>query len=305
MQFRKYHGLGNDYLVIEPETVEATLSEAAIRDICDRHCGVGSDGILFGPLPDTPEAFPDPASSAEALPEFAVRIFNPDGSEAEKSGNGLRIFARHLHDTGRVSPAQAFLVRTLGGPARAVVEDPRTRIRVQMGRIRFDSDLVPVAGPSREVIDEPYEVGGETFRACAATVGNPHCILLVDDPTEELARRIGPLIETDERFPRRTNVQFMTVRDTHSIRIEIWERGAGYTLASGSSASACAAAACRLGLCGSPVTVYMPGGELEITLDSDLNAELVGPVACICKGTLCSEHPALSPGPGTASAPSI
>lgn len=294
MQFRKYHGLGNDYLVIEPEAVDAALSEAAIRGICDRHCGVGSDGILFGPLPDTPAPFPAPESPSQTLPEFAVRIFNPDGSEAEKSGNGLRIFARHLHDTDRVSTAQSFLIRTLGGPARAVVADPCTRIRVQMGRIRFDSDLVPVTGPAREVLDEPYEVGGETFRACAATVGNPHCILLASDPTEELARRIGPLVETDKRFPHRTNVQFMTVRDPHSVRIEIWERGAGYTLASGSSASACAAAACRLGLCRSPVTVRMPGGNLEITLDSDLNAELVGPVACICKGTLCREHPALS-----------
>ena len=296
MQFCKYHGLGNDYLVIEPETAETAFSEDAIRAICDRHCGVGADGILFGPLPEIPAEFPGSGSATESLLEFAVRIYNPDGSEAEKSGNGLRIFARHLHDTGRVSPAQAFLIRTLGGPARAVVEDPRSRIRVQMGRIRFDSDLIPVTGPSREVLDEPYEVGGETFRACAATVGNPHCILLADDPTEELARRIGPLVETDERFPHRTNVQFMVIEDTHAVRIEIWERGAGYTLASGSSASACAAAACRLGLCRSPVTVRMPGGELEITLDSDLNAELVGPVACICRGTLCREQSTLATG---------
>lgn len=294
MQFRKYHGLGNDYLVIEPETADTTLPESAIRAICDRHCGVGADGILFGPLPEAPAAFPSPESPAESLPEFAVRIYNPDGSEAEKSGNGLRIFARHLHDTGRVLVAHPFLVRTLGGPARAVIENPRSRIRVQMGRIRFDSDLIPVTGPSREVLDEPYEVGGETFRSCAATVGNPHCILLAESPTEELARRIGPLVETDERFPHRTNVQFMKVEAPHTVRIEIWERGAGYTLASGSSASACAAAACRLGLCRSPVTVRMPGGELEITLDSDLNAELVGPVACICRGTLCVEHADLS-----------
>lgn len=294
MQFRKYHGLGNDYLVIEPETADMAMPEAAIRAICDRHCGVGADGILFGPLPAPPAAFPSPESPAESLPEFAVRIYNPDGSEAEKSGNGLRIFARHLHDTGRISTGHPFLIRTLGGPARAVIENPRIRIRVQMGRIRFDSALIPVTGPAREVLDEPYEVGGETFRSCAATVGNPHCILLAGDPTEELARRIGPLVETDERFPHRTNVQFMKVEDDHTVRIEIWERGAGYTLASGSSASACAATACRLGLCRSPVTVRMPGGELEITLDSELNAELVGPVACVCRGTLCGEHADLS-----------
>lgn len=289
MQFHKYHGLGNDYIVIEPLGGDSSMTPEAIRGICDRHCGVGSDGILYGPLPAPPPSFPPRPPDAEPLPEHAVRIYNPDGSEAEKSGNGLRIFARHLYETRRVGADQPFCVRTLGGPARAVVENPRERIRVQMGRIRFNSAAVPVTGPAREVLDEPYEVAGETFRSCAATVGNPHCILLVDNPTEELARRIGPRVETDDRFPHRTNVQFLKALDRHTIRIEIWERGAGYTLASGSSASACAAAAVRLGFCKSPVRVLMPGGELEITLDDSLNAELVGPVAAICTGTISDD----------------
>lgn len=292
MEFRKYHGLGNDYAVIEPAEKKDGMEPERIRAVCDRHCGLGSDGILFGPLLETPKEFP--AAEANAPAEiFAVRIYNPDGSEAEKSGNGLRIFARHLYETGRVAENERFRMATLGGPAEAVVEQARNRIRVSMGPVRFTSQDVPMTGPPREVVDEAFEVGGRQFRCCAANVGNPHCVLLVDSPTEATAREIGPWVEVDERFPNRTNVQFMTAEDGHNIRIEIWERGAGYTLASGSSASACAAAACRLGLCESPVTVHMPGGDLEITLDDELHAELVGPVAFVAQGVLHPDEIAL------------
>ncbi len=233
MRFAKYHGLGNDYLVLDPADVGRELTEKEVRQICHRNYGVGSDGILLGPLPS-------------ATCDAGLRIYNPDGSQAEKSGNGLRIFSRCLHDTGRVT-ADEFSVETAGGVVRSrILEDGRL-VTVEMGEVSFDSTRIPVEGPAREVLREEIEVGGRTLTFCAATVGNPHCVVLCDEVSEAQARELGPHIEVEPRFPNRTNVQFMKVLDRSNIRIEIWERGAGYTLASGSSSSAAAAVARRLG----------------------------------------------------------
>jgi diaminopimelate epimerase len=275
MRFWKYHGLGNDYVVLDAADAGADLAPDTVRLICHRHYGVGSDGILLGPLP------------ADQC-DFAVRIFNPDGSEAEKSGNGLRIFSRWLYDTGRVGEDE-FTVLTRGGPVRAQVKDGGRSVTVEMGRVSFDSARIPVAGPPREVLNEELTAGGRTFRFCAATVGNPHCVILRDSALAEEARTYGPHIETDPRFPNRTNVQFMQVLDRHNVRIEIWERGAGYTLASGSSASACAAVARRLGLCDSPVAVHMPGGRLTIEVTDDYEVTMTGPVTRVADGTISDE----------------
>ncbi len=275
MRFAKYHGLGNDYLVIEPEEVAGNLNEVQVRLLCHRNYGVGSDGILLGPLP---------AEDAD----FRVRILNPDGSEAEKSGNGLRIFSRYLYDTARVGE-QEFRIMTLGGMVRSTVGQQGRMVTVEMGRVSFNSAKIPVLGPEREVINETIEVEGEELTFCAATVGNPHCVVLREQAREEDARRLGPIIETAPRFPNRTNVQFMQVIDRGNMRIEIWERGAGYTLASGSSASASAAVAHRLGLCGESVTVRMPGGELEIDIGPGFDITMSGPVTKVAEGTICDE----------------
>ena len=278
--FHKYHALGNDYLVLEPGAVPE-LSPARIRLLCDRHFGIGSDGILLGPLPA-------PAPAPAALPAFAVRIFNPDGSEAEKSGNGLRIFARHLFDTGRVAAAP-FLVHTAGGWTRSQLLENGRAVRVEMGRASFTSRDIPLLEAAPEALDETITVAGETVRFTGVTVGNPHCIVRHQPATAETAHRLGPLLETHPRFPHRTNVQFLAVLDRHTIRIEIWERGAGYTLASGSSASACAAAAVRLGLCASPVTVKMPGGDLHVEVAADFAITQTGPVCAVAQGTLAPD----------------
>jgi diaminopimelate epimerase len=275
MRFVKYHGLGNDYIVLDPSDAGDRLTEEQIVRICHRNYGVGADGILLGPLP-----------AQEA--DFGVRIFNPDGGEAEKSGNGLRIFSRFLYDTGRVG-YQEFAVMTAGGRVRARVHERGRGVTVEMGTVSFDSADIPVAGPQREVLNEEIEVDGATFTYCAATVGNPHCVVLCDDPSEAMALAHGPAIETDARFPNRTNVQFMAVVGPHDIRIEIWERGAGYTLASGSSASASAAVARRLGLCESPVTVHMPGGTLAIEIAEDYAITMTGPVRRVAEGTIADE----------------
>jgi diaminopimelate epimerase len=273
MRFSKYHGLGNDYLVID----EMGLMESPerIRVICDRNFGIGSDGILFGPLP-----------SKSAL--AGLRIFNPDGSEAEKSGNGIRIFCRHLWERGSVG-GEPFLLETAGGVVRCRVRDPHHEIEVEMGIVNFWSDVIPVMGERREVLDEALEIDGESLKFSAATIGNPHCVILGDEVDADVARRLGPKIERHSLFPNRTNVQFLKAVDQANIRIEIWERGAGYTLASGSSASAAAAVARRLGLCGPNVRVHMPGGELKITIGDDFSIVLSGPVTKVGNGTIYDE----------------
>lgn len=276
MKFSKYHALGNDYLVLDPGDAPAPLSEAQVRAICHRHFGIGSDGILLGPLP-----------SGQA--RFALRIFNPDGSEAEKSGNGLRIFARYLWDKKRVAADEDFAIQTAGGLVRArVLEEGRT-VRVEMGRVSFRSDRIPVTGPDREVLNETLHAGGREFRFCAATIGNPHCVIPLPAIEPDLARRYGPSIETHPSFPRRTNVQFLQVLDRRNIRIEIWERGAGYTLASGSSSSAAAAVARKLDLCDPSVTVHMPGGRLAIEISPEFDILMTGPVTRVADGTLSPE----------------
>jgi diaminopimelate epimerase len=276
VRFRKYQGLGNDYIVLERDDLpglgltDAGLTEAdavipglptaLVRRICDRHFGVGSDGILVE------DDAPEPG-------QIALRILNPDGSEAEKSGNGLRIFSRFLWDEGLVRNDQ-FTIETLGGPVTCRIEEGGKQVTVEMGHVSFLSNEIPVTGRKREVLREEMTCAGRTFAYCAATIGNPHCVVLCEEPSADFACRYGPLIERDARFPNRTNVQFMRILNRGNIHIEIWERGAGYTLASGSSATAAAAIAHKLGLCDAAIVVHMPGGSLDITLSDGFAATM-------------------------------
>ncbi|HEX4263742.1 MAG TPA: diaminopimelate epimerase [Verrucomicrobiae bacterium] len=275
MQFWKYHALGNDYLVMDPKDLSAPLTIEQVKVICHRNFGVGSDGILLGPLP-----------SANA--PFGLRIYNPDGSQAEKSGNGLRIFSRYLWDRKLVGEKE-FAIETAGGVVKSTVFDSGKMVRVEMGAVTFWSNEIPVNGPRREVINEKISVGGETFTFCAASVGNPHCVLPLAEISAEMARRFGPLLEVHSNFPNRTNVQFLKILDRANIQIEIWERGAGYTLASGSSSSAAAAVAHKLGLCDRSIIVHMPGGQLAIEIGNDFDILMTGPVTRVAEGKLDSE----------------
>jgi diaminopimelate epimerase len=275
MKFYKYHALGNDYIVLDPSEFGSKLNEKLIRRICHRNFGIGADGILYGPT-TSPEA------------DFAIRIFNPDGSEAEKSGNGLRIFARYLWDRGKVRQAQ-FTILTAGGKVKASVHDNAKKATVDMGTVSFNSAEIPIIGPPREVLNEEMQIKQEKLTFCAATIGNPHCVILCDNVSDNLARTSGPLIETDPRFPNRTNVQFMQVLDRKNIRIEIWERGAGYTLASGSSASAAAAVARRLNLCDPKIKVHMPGGQIDVNVSDEFSITITGPVTKVAEGLISEE----------------
>ena len=275
MKFYKYHALGNDYIVLDPGEFDCELNEKLIRRICHRNFGIGADGILYGPT-KSPEA------------DFAIRIFNSDGSEAEKSGNGLRIFARFLWDKAKVRHAQ-FTILTIGGKVKARIHEKGKKVTVDMGTVSFNSKEIPITGPPRQVLNEEMQIRQEHLTFCAATIGNPHCVILCDNVSDDLARTLGPLIETNTRFPNRTNVQFMQVLDRSNIRIEIWERGAGYTLASGSSASAAAAVARRLNLCDPQIKVHMPGGRIDITISDEFSITMTGPVTKVAEGLISQE----------------
>lgn len=275
IRFVKYHALGNDYLVLDASDVGEGLTPAQIQRICARHYGVGSDGILIGSLEG-----PDNG--------FSVRCFNPDGSEFEKTGNGLRIYSRYLWDEGWVQE-EPFSIETLGGKVRAQVHPDGNQVTIQMGTVSFDSRLIPVTGPPREALDETISIEGQELRYCAATLGNPHCVVLCDEVSAENAQRWGPRIENDARFPNRTNVQLMRVLDRSNIQIEIWERGVGYTLASGSSSCAAAAVAHRLGQCDSDISVHMPGGTIYVSISDAMAVTMTGPVSKVCEGVLSVE----------------
>ncbi|MBF0287083.1 MAG: diaminopimelate epimerase [SAR324 cluster bacterium] len=274
MKFYKYHALGNDYIVLDlPDSMALTPDQ--IKLICHRNYGIGSDGILRGPL-------------ASDKCEFGLRIFNPDGSEAEKSGNGLRIFSRYLWDQQLVQD-QPFQIETPGGIVISEIKEKGRSITVAMGKVSFHSSEIPVTGLPRDVLQETMEIADQSFTYCAATVGNPHCVVLCDSISAEDVKTWGPAIEVDSRFPNRTNVQFMKILDQNNIQIEIWERGAGYTLASGSSSTAAAAVAHRLNLCRADIAVHMPGGTIQIQIENDYSTHMTGPVTKVCEGVIAEE----------------
>lgn len=263
MKFHKYHALGNDYLVLDPRDGTLPMPQQ-IEAICHRNFGLGSDGILYGPLP-TKKA------------DFGLQIWNPDGSEAEKSGNGLRIFARYLFDQGMVAE-QPFTVDTPGGMVTVEIHDGGASIEVEMGQVSFHSARIPVTGEPREVLDEEVEINGQTYRYYAATIGNPHVVVPLEAHSKALACELGPVLENmTSRFPNRTNVQLLKVLDRGNIQIEIWERGAGYTLASGSSSSAAAAVAHKMGACDHEILVHCPGGDIQINIGPDFAVTMTGP----------------------------
>jgi diaminopimelate epimerase len=276
-EFVKSHGLGNDYFVLDASRISFGLTPGVIKLLCDRNYGIGSDGILLLV----------PSSRAD----FGLRILNPDGSEAEKSGNGLRIFAKYLYEHGHTERTE-FRIDTLGGVVSAELEVRGGRVpfvTLEIGTATFDSRLIPVKGDEREVVNEEMRIDGEVLRFTAVSVGNPHCVVFTENLDEGYTRLIGPLIETAELFPNRTNVQFAKVGSRDRVEIMIWERGAGYTLASGSSSCAVAAACVKNGLTDRTVTVSMPGGELDMEIREDWSIKMRGAVEEVAYGTLSDD----------------
>jgi diaminopimelate epimerase len=275
--FVKGHALGNDYVVVDPGALTFRLDADAVVRLCDRHRGIGSDGIL--------------ALAGSTSADAGLRIWNPDGSQAEKSGNGVRIFARWLADEGRV-PGDAFTIETPGGivACRLHRRDGRIEdITIDMGAATFRSQDIPCAGPPRDVVAEDVDVGGRLIRITALSVGNPHCVVLTEeDPAGMDLGRLGPALERHPLFPHRTNVQLARVEGHDRVRVRVWERGAGETMASGSSACAVAAACVRLGRTGRAVTVVMDGGALAIEVGERWDLRMTGPAVLVYRGVLAS-----------------
>lgn len=273
----KYEALGNDYLVLDTRYWPEPPDAETARQICDRHRGIGSDGALWGPVGHDP---------------FSLRMFNPDGSEFEKSGNGLRIFAAHLWQQGFAGSPDFDILTPAGRVTAHILDERGERIAMDMGVARFDSAGLGLTTDEPELIEREVEALGHGATITAVNMGNPHCVVFRMDSHEfmfaaelsEWTAIMGPALETLPLYPNRTNVQFARVADRHTVEIAIWERGVGYTLASGSSSCAAAAAAIRAGRCESPVTVRMPGGEMLVEIDQDWNVRLTGTARKVSSG---------------------
>jgi diaminopimelate epimerase len=276
--FVKSHGLGNEYIIFDSEHINFKMNETNIKKLCNIHFGIGSDGILLK------------VPSSEA--DFGLKIFNPDGSEAEKSGNGLRIFSKFLYDD-KWSNSKNITIETKGGIVNAsVIESKNNRatiIKIDMGKAIFDSKLIPVKNNNPECMDERLTIQDTTFSINCVSVGNPHCVILRDTLDIVQIKKYGPQIESNTLFPNRINVQFAKVLNDKEVEILIWERGAGFTLASGSSSCAVAAVLYKKGLIQSPVTIRMLGGALTINIDKSWNLQMTGEVKQIAEGNLSAD----------------
>jgi len=257
MKFSKWHGLGNDYLLVERADLAAPLEPELVQRLCDYHLGIGSDGIL--------EVTNVEGTRAEIV------VWNPDGSTAELSGNGTRIAAR-------------WLARERGADEVRIAVGPREVVARMRGRLEVEMDMGPVEVGSPETLD----VNGARLEFTPVAVGNPHAVI-VRDPDREDLLHLGPLVENHPRFPQRTNVQLVRVDSRSEATVGVWERGAGETLSSGTSAVAVAAAAVANGWCDSPVTIHLAGGDLLVVLDADFHARLTGPAQEICSGVVSPE----------------
>lgn len=276
--FVKTHGLGNEYIVLNEEKINFKLTENAIKRICNVNFGIGSDGILLK------------IGSNKA--DFGLEIFNPDGSEAEKSGNGLRIFCKYIYDYG-FADGKEFSVETKGGIVKAkIIEVSNNKaklISVDMGKAIFNSKMVPTKFEEKEVIGKKLKVSDKEYEINCVSMGNPHCVILREELSIDEIKEYGKLIENHNRFPNRTNVQFAKVISRSEAEILIWERGAGFTLASGSSSCAVASILKKRNLVDSKVKIKMPGGELLIEIDEKWNVKMTGEVRQIAEGTLSYE----------------
>ena len=293
MKLTKWQGLGNDYLIIEESALPMELTAETVGLLCDRHVGLGADGILLRCAP----------TGAVAGAVARMRVFNPDGSESEMCGNGVRMFARYLAEGGAVREPE-FVVETLAGPIRPRLQGDGS-VRVDMGTARFrSSNIAPrsaVAGAGGfevpadgEVLDASLETGGRKYRFTFVDVGNPHCVIVVDEPASFDVAGVGAAIERHPLFPNRINVEFIRVEADRSVRMRVWERGVGETQACGTGATAVGAACVRLGLTTSPVLVHLLGGDLTVGVEADdgtggVSVTMTGPAERVFSAELSDE----------------
>lgn len=269
LRFWKYQGIGNDFVLIDNMDMTAPMDPEFVMGACDRHFGIGADGILY--------VMPGVGT------DVTMRIMNADGSEAEMCGNGIRCVARHAYDTGMVRN-DVFTIHTLAGDMTARIDDDM--IEIDMGAPILDGRSIPMDHDGR-FINEEMTADGVTFHGNGVSMGNPHLVIF-DQLDDAAVHRLGPILESSPLFPNRTNVEFATVADGR-IHIRVYERGAAWTLACGTGACATTVAAALNGLVGFdvPVDVRLPGGWLKITIASDLsNVRMAGPAELVFEGIL-------------------
>jgi len=277
IRFTKMHGLGNDYLLVEAmremPAPEGKLSALA-KALSDRHFGIGADGLILV-LPSR-------------VADFRMRIFNSDGSEAEMCGNGIRLFAKLVYERGYVRK-QELEVETLAGiirPRMRLRQGRVTSVRVDMGAPRLGRSQIPMKGPDQpQVVGERLRVGGQRYPITAVSMGNPHCVLFVEEVERAKVAELGPAIEHHDLFPRRTNVEFVQMLGDGEIKMRVWERGAGETLACGTGASAALVAGVLNGLSARKAIVHLRGGDLKVNWNpEDDHVFIEGPAAEVCCG---------------------
>ncbi len=279
MNFSKWQGLGNDFILVESAELLGFLSEEKLpafgRRICDRNFGVGGDGLVL--------------LSPGTRGVLVMRIFNPDGSEAEMCGNALRCVAKYAYERGLVQE-RAFKIETKAGvkvPEIILEDQCVTAVRVDMGEPVLERGLIPVLGPAgTRVIEEEIRVDGESLKYTAVSMGNPHCLIFVPDVSQVPVRNLGPRLEHHELFPRRINVEFIQVLSPEEIVVRVWERGAGETLACGTGACASVVGGVLTGRTGSRVRVNLPGGQLFVEWAENNHVYMTGPASEVFQGTL-------------------
>jgi diaminopimelate epimerase len=272
LKFTKMHGTGNDFVMLDGVRQHIELSPEQLRMLADRHFGVGCDQILIV------------EKTAHKEADFRYRIFNADGGEVEQCGNGARCFLRFVHDQ-KLTAKREIVVETRGGLISPRLEQDG-RVTVNMGAPVFDPALVPFEDGSGAV-SEPLEVAGKTLIVSALSMGNPHAVQVVDDIENAPVEKLGPMIEHHPRFPKRVNAGFIQVMDRHSLRLRVYERGAGETLSCGTGACAAVVAGIRRGLLDSPVSVATRGGVLTITWDGDGHpVQMTGPAITVFAGEI-------------------
>ncbi|MCI6086073.1 MAG: diaminopimelate epimerase [Selenomonas sp.] len=276
MNFTKWQGCGNDFVLIDCRAQELADYGAFAQKACDRHYGIGGDGILVV-LPS------DKA-------DFRMRIFNTDGSEAEMCGNGIRCFARYLYDNG-ITKKRKFTVETGAGilvPEIIEADGTVTGVRVDMGEPVLAADQIPMKGyGANRVVNEPVEVAGRSWRITGVSMGNPHCVVFVDDIKTTPIEEVGPVFETQERYPKKTNTEFVQVLDRQHMRMRVWERGAAITLACGTGACATLTAAVLNDLTDRKAEIQLDGGTLTIEWDErDNHLYMTGPAVQTFAGTV-------------------
>lgn len=273
MKFFKMHGTGNDFVLIDARDEPPRAWSALARALCDRHFGVGADGLLL--------------VEPSAVAEYRMTMFNPDGSEAEMCGNGIRCFAKYLYDYRLITETRV-AVETGAGVKQLEIEvenGQARRVVVDMGAPTFVPDQIPILADGAAVVDLPRSVGGYELRLTAVSMGNPHAVhFLADDVARFPLAEIGPRVEYDSLFPRRVNFEIARVRSPHEIDVRVWERGAGITLACGTGACAVFAAARRKGLVEDQAVVHLPGGDLEMRLAPSGQILMAGPAVLVFTG---------------------